>query len=92
MTVNISILIVRGIADFGNNTGIIKCLTVFCIYSVKPDVIKLIDKSCLDYYYEIDVDELKSSSMPNDELGTLKELGWSFNSDKSKLLVYLKND
>lgn len=52
----------------------------------------LIDKSCLDYYYEIDVDELKSSSMPNDELGTLKELGWSFNSDKSKLLVYLKND
>lgn len=52
----------------------------------------LIDKSCLDYYYEVDVDELKSSSMPNDELGTLKELGWSFNSDKSKLLVYLKND
>lgn len=51
----------------------------------------MIDKSCLDYYYEIDVDELKSSSMPSDELSTLRDLGWSFNSDKSKLLIYLKN-
>lgn len=51
----------------------------------------MMDKSCLDYYYEIDVNELKSSKMPNDELGTLRDLGWSFNSDKSKLLIYLKN-
>lgn len=52
----------------------------------------LIDKECLDYYYEIDVNDLISSSMPAYLLDDLKRLGWSFNSDKSKLLIYLKND
>lgn len=52
----------------------------------------LIDKECLDCYYEIDVNELISSDMPTYALDDLKNLGWSFNSDKSKLLIYLKND
>lgn len=57
---------------------------------VKVDL--LIDKECLDCYYEIDVNELISSNMPTYILDDLNSLGWSFNSDKSKLLIYLKND
>ena len=50
-----------------------------------------IDKSSLDYYYEIDVDELLNSNMPIDELETLKKQGWAFNEDKKKLILFLRN-
>ena len=49
----------------------------------------LMDKDSLDYYYEIDVDELLSSKMPTMELGMLKKGGWSFSKDKKKIIVFL---
>ena len=35
------------------------------------------DSKTLDYYYEIDIDELIHSDMPKDEYEVLKEQGWS---------------
>ena len=51
----------------------------------------LMDRECFDYYYEIETDELLSSKMPTELLSVLQDLGWAFNSDKSKILSYLKN-
>ena len=50
------------------------------------------DNKSLDYYYEMDVDELLKSHMPNDELEVLKEQGWSFSDDNKMLILYLKNN
>lgn len=49
------------------------------------------DNKSLDYYYEIDVDELLESKLPIGHLKTMKELGWAFNDKKDKLIVYLQN-
>lgn len=49
------------------------------------------DKNTFDYYYEMNVNELLKSKMPTEELETLKNQGWSFNSDKKSLILYLKN-
>ena len=43
------------------------------------------------YYYEIERNELLESKMPTEFLSVLQDLGWAFNSDKSKILIYLKN-
>lgn len=50
------------------------------------------DNKSLDYYYEMDVDELLKSHMPSDELEVLKEQGWSFSDDNKMLILYLKNN
>ncbi len=50
----------------------------------------LMDKDSLDYYYEVDVDELASSSMPKETLEDLRNDGWSLSEDKARILVYLK--
>lgn len=56
------------------------------------DVKLNIDKTTLDYFYEIYVDDLLRSEIPNDEIETLKNQGWSFSNDNKKLLLYLKNN
>lgn len=47
----------------------------------------LIDKSTLDYYYEIDADELLKSKIPEEEYETMKNQGWSFKDEK--IILYL---
>ena len=50
------------------------------------------DNKSLDYYYEMNVDDLLKSDMPNDELEVMKEQGWSFSNDNKFLILYLKNN
>lgn len=50
------------------------------------------DRTTLDYYYTIDVDELVNSEMPKEELDTLKKQGWSFSDDGKQLILFLKNN
>lgn len=50
-----------------------------------------IDKSSLDYYYTILVDNIVNSEMPTDELETLKRQGWSLTEDGKQIILYLKN-
>ena len=47
-----------------------------------------IDKKTLDYYYEIDVDELLNSNMPIDKYEILKSQGWAL--QEKKIVIYLK--
>jgi hypothetical protein len=49
------------------------------------------DSQTLDYYYEIDVEELLNSDFPSSELETLKKQGWAFNKENNFLNLYLKN-
>lgn len=49
----------------------------------------MMDRTSLDYYYEIDVEDLLSSNMPKNDLSDLKNEGWSFSSDKKKIILYL---
>ena len=44
------------------------------------------DSKTLDYYYEIDIDELIHSEMPKDEYEVLKEQGWSVRGNN--LILY----
>ena len=46
-----------------------------------------IDDKTLDYYYEIDIDELLSSDMSLKKYENLKDQGWSI--DKGKLILFL---
>ncbi len=50
------------------------------------------DNKSLDYYYEMNVDELLKSHIPSDELEVMKEQGWSFSNDNKFLILYLKNN
>lgn len=49
------------------------------------------DFQTLDYYYEINVNELLESDFPSSELETLKKQGWAFTEDNKFLVLYLKN-
>lgn len=46
----------------------------------------LFDKNTQDIYYELDIHELSSSSIPQDELLVMKDQGWSIKDDK--LILY----
>ena len=45
------------------------------------------DDETLDYFYEVDIDELLESEMPNDEYEVMKEQGWGIKNNK--LLIYI---
>lgn len=45
------------------------------------------DDKTLDYYYEVDIDELLESEMPNDEYGIMKEQGWTLNENNLNILL-----
>ena len=45
------------------------------------------DDKTLDYYYEVDIDELLESEMPNEEYGIMKEQGWTLNENNLNILL-----
>ena len=47
------------------------------------------DNKTLDYYYEIDIDELLNSEMPKEEYEVLRDQGWSIKGNK--LILFLNN-
>lgn len=47
------------------------------------------DRNTFDYYYEIDVDKLLSSKMPNEEYEVMRNQGWVLEDDK--LTIFLTN-
>ena len=50
------------------------------------------DYHSLDYYYEIDIEELVNSPIPKDELEVMRDQGWSLSDDKKHLILFLKNN
>lgn len=53
------------------------------------DVQIMMDRTTMEYYYVIDVDELLESDMPKENLDDLKEEGWSFSEDGKRIILYL---
>lgn len=51
------------------------------------DVTIRINSETLEYYYEIDADDLVSSKLPKEEYEVLKDQGWSFKNNK--IIIYL---
>lgn len=49
-----------------------------------------IDKKNLDYFYEIDVNELINSDISIDELVLMRNQGWAFNESGEKIILFLK--
>lgn len=47
-----------------------------------------IDPISLEYFYEIDVEEVLASDMGEDSLEALRKEGWSFSKDGTKLILY----
>lgn len=45
------------------------------------------DSKTLDYYYEVDIDELVSSSMPKSEYEVMNEQGWKIKNNN--LILYI---
>lgn len=50
------------------------------------------DRTHMNYYYEIDIDELASSNIPNEEYEEMKKYGWTYNKNTNKLVLYLKSN
>ena len=46
------------------------------------------DEKSLDYYYNINVEELLESNMPLNDLDDLKEEGWAFDEDKKNIVIF----
>ena len=45
------------------------------------------DDKTLDYYYEVDIDELLESEMPDEEYNVMKEQGWTLNENNLNILL-----
>ena len=45
------------------------------------------DDKTLDYYYDVSIDELLSSEMPDEEYNVMKEQGWTINENYLKILI-----
>ena len=48
-----------------------------------------IDRGTLEYYYQIDIEELLKSKMPKDELEAIKSQGWKISNSNRKLILFL---
>ena len=48
-----------------------------------------IDSVSLDYYYEIDIEELCKSSIPLDMVNGMKDRGWCISKDGKKIILFL---
>ena len=46
------------------------------------------DSVSLDYYYEIDINELCDSHVPNEVVKNMKDRGWSMSED-GKIILFL---
>lgn len=68
----------------GNSLNETHTLSATAIANISPfaRVLLKMDNKMLDYYYEIDIDELISSEMPNEEYEKLRDQGWSIKEDK----------
>ena len=45
------------------------------------------DDKTLDYYYDVSIDELLGSEMPDEEYNVMKEQGWTVNENYLKILI-----
>lgn len=78
----------------GNNTLSYSYISMASMANIMNYVnVKLqMDRSSLDYYYEISVNELVNSNINEDEIKIMQTQGWSFNNDKSSLILYIKSN
>lgn len=51
------------------------------------NVLLQMDRKTLDYYYEIDINDLLSSQLPKDEYEVMKSQGWSIR--ENKIILYI---
>lgn len=72
-----------------NSSEIAHELSASDIVDLRPfvNVSLQIDKKTLDYYYEIDVDELLNSKMSFENYETLQKQGWSLIDNKLILIL-----
>ena len=47
------------------------------------------DNDTLDYFYEVYIDDLLESEIPDEELTVMKEQGWFISKDKKNLRIYI---
>ena len=45
------------------------------------------DDKTLYYYYDVSIDELLGSEMPDEEYNVMKEQGWTINENYLKILI-----
>ncbi len=45
------------------------------------------DDDTLDYYYDVSIDDLLGSEMPDEEYEVMKEQGWTINENYLKILI-----
>ena len=68
---------------------------VFSVFSaaalaniIKFAIVNLrIDDDTLDYYYDVSIDDLLGSEMPDEEYEVMKEQGWTINENYLKILI-----
>lgn len=48
------------------------------------------DRLTMNYYYEIDVEEISKSEMPNEEYEQMEKDGWTYDNSSNKLILYIK--
>ena len=46
-----------------------------------------IENDSLDYYYEVDIDELVESEMPEEEYKVMKDQGWGIKGNKIIIFI-----
>jgi hypothetical protein len=48
------------------------------------------DRLTMNYYYEIDVEEITKSEIPNEEYEQMAKDGWTYDNSSNKLILYIK--
>lgn len=56
------------------------------------DINLQMDRLTMNYYYEVDIDELSNSKMPKEEYEQMKQDGWTYDPQKNKLILYIKSN
>lgn len=80
-------------AIIGDNTLSYAKISSFDVANIMEHVnVKLyMDDATLDYYYGININDLVSSDIVENDIENLKKQGWSFSDDNTKLIIYLTN-
>ena len=78
---------------FGNNSLSYNKVSAVDLANISKfvDVKLQMDKSTLDYYYEINVSDLTKSKITSGELETMQKQGWSLSDDSKNLIIFLTN-
>jgi hypothetical protein len=61
--------------------------SAFINIALFTDVALKMDEKTFDYYYEIDIDSLVNSKLPQEEYEVIKNQGWSVKGEK--LILYI---